>query len=211
MMLKLRKAILASSAIAAVAVALPASASAMSWVSEAKPSAPYDSCTHPAYSHIQQAVESPTTTIHVCPGMYEEQLQIDRAVAIAGEGATVKLPASPQNSTTPCDTGITGYPPNQDAVSICTTGTVSITGLKVEALWPSGTCYESMYGIFVAGGATLKATKVTVDGAGASPINGCQGGVGIEVGTARTEPAEVGHATLNTDTISGYQKNGVTD
>ena len=68
-----------------------------------------------------------------------------------------------------------------------------------------------MYGIFVAGGATLTATEVNVVGAGASPINGCQGGVGIEVGTARTEPSEIGHATLLHDNVSQYMKNGITD
>jgi len=217
-MFKLWKAILASSTIAVAAVALPAAASAnTAWVSNTEtPKPPYNSCTHPGYNHIQQAIEAPTTAIRVCPGTYEEQLQIERPITItAPEGEpVVKLPASPQNSTTPCDKAInpSEYQPNQDAVSICTSGTVSITGLKIEALWPASTCYDSMYGIFVAGGGTLKATKVTVDGAGPTgPIDGCQGGVGIEVGTARTEPAEVGHATLSTDTVSGYQKNGITD
>ena len=59
----------------------------------------------------------------------------------------------------------------------------------MEALWPAGTCYDSMYGIFAAGGGTLKATNVTVVGAGASPINGCQGGVAYQIGTARTNRA----------------------
>ncbi len=210
------QAILASGAVAAVmCIAVPASASATTlWVSPATPSAPYNSCAHPSYSTVQGAINGPGTTIHVCPGTYVEQLQIERPVTITAPetGATVKLPSTPVDSSTSCDTAIHApYQPNQDAVSICTSGTVSISGLKIEAIWPTGTCYGSMYGIFVAGGGTLKATKVTVDGAGPSPIDGCQGGVGIEVGTARTEPAEVGHATLSGDTVSGYQKNGITD
>jgi hypothetical protein len=51
---------------------------------------------------------------------------------------------------------------------------------------------------------------VTVDGGGAFPINGCQGGIGIQVGMAWTSPVEVGHATLAQDTITNYQKNGIT-
>lgn len=47
-----------------------------------------------------------------------------------------------------------------------------------------------------------------LDGAGAFPINGCQGGVGIQVGFANG--GEVGHATLTSDTITNYQKNGIT-
>lgn len=208
------KAFVACAAIAVAIAAVPAVASAnTAWVSNTTPAkAPFNSCTNPGFSSIQAAISSPNTSIHACKGTYEEQLTIERALSIVGEvGTTVKLPASPANSTTPCDTAIQPpYQPNQDAVSICTSGAVSITGLTIEALWPANTCYESMYGVFVAGGATLKATKVTVNGAGASPINGCQGGVAYEIGTARTEPGEVGHATFNGGTVSGYQKNGIT-
>ncbi|HLH14343.1 MAG TPA: hypothetical protein VKV16_06105, partial [Solirubrobacteraceae bacterium] len=89
-------------------------------------------------------------------------------------------------------------------------GTVAITDLTVEAHWPAGTCDDNLYGILVAGGATLKASGVDLDGAGAEPINGCQGGVGIQVGMAWTHPVEVGHARLSGDRVSGYQKNGIT-
>ncbi len=214
MMLNRWKSILAATAITAVsAVALPAMAQANAlWVGSS-PKAPFNSCMNPGYATIQAAVSAPGTTIDVCPGTYTEQIQIERPVSIKAPmgGVKIKLPEPVKNSTTPCDTAITGYQPNQDAISICTSGTVSITGLTLEALWPEGTCYDSMYGIFVAGGATLTATEVNVVGAGASPINGCQGGVGIEVGTARTEPSEIGHATLLRDNVSQYMKNGITD
>ena len=122
------------------------------------------------------------------------------------------LPADPANATTPCDTapGTESYQPDQDEISICTTGTVSISGITVQALWPGGTCYDSLYGILVAGGANLKMSDSTMNGAGADPINGCQGGVGIEIGMNWTTPVEVGHATLNDVTVNQYQKNGVT-
>jgi len=182
------------------------------WVAQTTVKLPHNSCANPGYNTIKEALSSTATTIIVCAGKYTEQVQIERPVSIKapGGGVTIQLPATPVNSTTPCDTELTGSQPNQDAVSICTTGTVSITGIKVEALWPSGTCYDSMYGIFVGDGATLKATDDEVVGAGASPINGCQGGVGIEVGTTRS-PGEVGHATLVGDTVSQYMKNGITD
>jgi hypothetical protein len=147
----------------------------------------------------------------ICKGTYTEQVQIEKGVAISGKpGAVLKLPAAPADSTTPCDTAI-GEPfqPNQDELSICTPGVVSISGLKIEALWPAGFCYDSMYGVFIAGGATLKATSDIIDGAGASPIDGCQGGVALQAGSARTEPNEIGHAVLDKVSISGYQKNGI--
>ena len=86
-----------------------------------------------------------------------------------------------------------------------------MTGITVSAYWPASTCYDSMYGIFVGSGGNLVAKKVAVEGAGV-PLGdsdvGCQGGVGIEVGSARVN--EAGAATLTSTTVSGYQKNGIT-
>jgi hypothetical protein len=198
----------------AVALAVPALASASgSYVSPNPPSAPFDSCAHPRYNSVQAAVEGPGSSITVCAGTYTEQVQIERAVKITAEpGAVLKLPAAPQDSTTPCDTAINPaeFQPNQDELSICSPGKVTITGLTIEALWPAGTCDDSMYGIFVGSGSNLQATGDTIVGAGASPINGCQGGVGIAIGSARTEPSEIATAKLREDNVSGYQKGGIT-
>lgn len=201
---------------------IPATAGAASlYVSNAAPVVTGGkSCTQPNFATIQAALDAlkalPTGTIDICPGTYTEQLTITKPdkLTVAGTAGSAKvvLPASPANSKTTCDEapGTEKYQPDQDAISICTPGTVSITGLKLEARWPEGTCNDSLYGILVAGGATLKATNVTIDGAGAFPINGCQGGVGIQVGMDWTTPVQVGHATLKGDTIENYQKNGMT-
>lgn len=178
------------------------------------------SCTQPNYNTIQGAIDAlkllPNSTVNVCPDTYAEQLTITHPVKLTVAGtagsAKITLPASPVNNNTPCDKAAAeaGFTPDQDEISICSSGTVNITGLKVEAHWPSGTCATSMYGIRVAGGATLQATNVTVDGAGATPINGCQTGVGIQAGTTRTTPSESGSLKLKGVTVSGYQKNGIT-
>jgi hypothetical protein len=178
------------------------------------------SCTQPNFNTIQGAIDAlkslPSGTVDVCPGTYAEQLTITHPVKLTVAGtagsAKITLPASPVNNNTPCDKAAAeaGFTPDQDEISICSTGTVSITGLKVEAHWPNGTCATSMYGIRVAGGATLQATNVTVDGAGATPINGCQTGVGIQAGTTRTTPTESASLKLKGVTVSGYQKNGIT-
>lgn len=179
-------------------------------------------------------------TVEVCTGTYTEQLTITKTVklvAVDGTGtAKVVLPGSPVVSTTPCDAASLhglkklakeekerlerehpgeefpeGEPqPDQDAVSICTGGTVTVTGLTFEPKWAGNTCNDSLYGILVGGGAALKATNVTVDGGGAYPINGCQGGVSVQVGMAWASPVEPGHATLSEDTVTEYQKNGIT-
>ncbi len=206
-------------------LAAPAAANAASvYVSNSSPVVlGGKSCTQPNYATVQGAIDAlkavTNPTINVCPGTYTEQLTIEKALKLSVAGtagsAKVVLPASPINSETACDKaaaegGPHGFPPDQDEISICKAGTVSITGLTVEAKWKGVNCGVSMYGIRVAGGATLKATNVTVAGAGAVPINGCQSGVGIQAGTTRTEPAESGGLTLKGVTVSEYQKNGIT-
>jgi hypothetical protein len=202
-------------------LAAPAAANAASvYVSNSSPVVlGGKSCTQPTYATIQGAINAlesvSNPTINVCPGTYTEQLTIKKALKLSVAGtagsAKVVLPASPQDSKTSCDeaSAKAGYT-NQDGISICTPGTVSITGLTVEAKWAESTCNENLYGILVAGGATLKATNTTINGAGAFPINGCQGGVGIEVGMHWTSPVQVGHATLKGVTVENYQKNGIT-
>jgi hypothetical protein len=213
MMLKLRKAILASSVIAVAAVALPAAASAATLYVGEHASTPGNSCTHTGYTSIQSAITAaaPDSTIDVCKGTYIEQLEVKKQVNLVGkETPIVKLPVAPENSKTACDEAIntaTGGE-DQDLVSICTSKTVTMTGMTLEAKWPAGGCSDSLYGIMVAGGATLNATNVKIDGAGVEG-SGCQGGVGIEVGFGYNID-EVGTASLNKVTVENYQKNGIT-
>jgi hypothetical protein len=188
-----------------------ASASAV-YVSNSAPVVPNGkSCAQPGYSKIQSAISAGGTTINVCSGTYTEQLEITKAaklVAINGAGtATVVMPAAAENSKTACDTMVGEQ---KDEISICTSGTVSITGLNVEAIIPTSDCGGQLYGIFVGGGGTLKSTNMAINGASTNvaDLKGCQYGVAVEVGNKT--PAEVGHATLSKDTVTGYQKNGPT-
>jgi hypothetical protein len=188
------------------------------WVNAAGTVAPSattgTSCASPGFTTIQAAIDvaPANANVHICSGTYAEQLQITSPLSLvsAGSSVTIELPATPVTATTTCDLspGSDLVQPNQDEISICTAGTVGIKGITVEALWPTGLCYDSLYGIYVAGGADLKMTDSEMDGAGAFPLNGCQGGVGIQVGRAKT--AEVGLATLNNVKVFNYQKNGVT-
>jgi pectin methylesterase-like acyl-CoA thioesterase len=127
MKLKRRSAISTSVAAAAcAALALPAMASANTvWVSEATPEAPYNSCSHPGYNSIQQAIDGSATKIEVCTGNYQEQLAIEREVTIVGgTGVHVLLPATTERSTTACDGASEAGDglEDQDLVSVCTTG-----------------------------------------------------------------------------------------
>ncbi len=209
-----RSAVFGAFAALAVMVSVPAVASAATLYVGPVASGAGTSCSGPGYSSVQTAINAASagSTINVCSGAYEEQLTIEKGITIEGSGGvpTVKLPDPAADTTTACDAArnaITGGK-DQDLVSICTSETVSLEKLTLEGKWPSGTCADDLYGVFVGGGGTLDATKVTVNGAGAFPVNGCQGGVGIQVGT--NAGGQVGHATLTKDTVVNYQKNGIT-
>jgi Right handed beta helix region len=203
---------------ATCAVAMPAAASATTlWVSSDPVSAPFNSCEHPGYNHIQKALAGPGTAIHVCKGTYAEQLQIERAVTITGYEATVALPATTSDSSTPCDTASqAASQPDQDAVSICGAFKATLKNLTIDAIWPGEpvgekvSCAYNLNGVLVAGGAELELTGSTVDGAAPQKINGCQYGVGVQVGMSYTAPKSPAKAKLSKDTIDGYQKNGIT-
>src|SRR3984957_7971664 len=176
------------------------------------------SCAAPGYNTIQAAVNAAAAgqQIVVCAGTYTEQLQITKSVEISGIGSvTVQLPAAPSDATTTCDTqmkaGNPGSPAeqDQDEISICGNVKVSLTGITVNAAWAAGTCYDALYGIVVEGGATLRFNQSQIVAAGAVPLNGCQGGVGILAGDSQASPPQVGHLVLTNSTITGYQKNGI--
>ncbi len=197
------------------------------WVNNAVASVPGNgtSCSSPGFATIQAAVTRAETHTHgsilVCPGTYPEQVQVTAPntsltiqPADAHTGVELEVPAVPADSTTSCDTalGTGSYQPDQDGFVVCGTSTthVTVTGLTFNEAWPGGTCDDSLYGILVGGRSSLKMTHSLIVAGGAVPINGCQGGIGIQVGMAWTTPVEIGHATLSNDTISGYQKNGAT-
>jgi hypothetical protein len=203
---------------------VPAGADASTLYVSETPSGNGNSCTHAGFREIQTAIDEaetlPGSTVEVCGGTYGEQLEITGEVRIVGKGNTkVTLPPTIADSNTACDLTIDGLggQPDQDLVSICTKATVGLSGLTLEAKWPADTCDDSIYNTMVGGGATLEASKVSFEGAGVEG-SGCQGGVGVEVGTSglegpssvTTTALEVGHAILSHDTVSDYQKNGVT-
>jgi parallel beta-helix repeat protein len=197
-----------------VAVAGAVSGSSTLWVSNVAAVGNNTSCSRPGYGSVSAALAAAPSgaTIKVCSGTYDEQLAVTQPVAITAVGSvTIAVPASPTDSTTACDTALTSVAPggvDMDGISVCTAGTVKLTGLTVSESVPMLNCSDNLYGILVAGGANLVAKNVTVDGATESPLNGCQLGIGIEVGASSA--SEVGTATLTHVSVSDYQKNGIT-
>ncbi len=195
--------------------AVPAAANAaVVYVSNSAPVvAGGKSCTEPDFAKVQTAISNGSNSIDVCPGTYTEQLEITKSVKLTGVNgsgtATLAMPATgAANSASPCDTMISSE--QKDEISVCTTGTVSLSNLNVQAITETTGCGGEIYGIFVGDGGTLNATNVAVDGASTSVsgLKGCQYGVAVEIGNRA--PAEVGHGVLKKVTVTGYQKNGPT-
>ncbi len=176
---------------------------------------PGTSCSLPGYRTVQSAINAGASgvTIHVCAGTYTEQLRIKKSLSLVGKGSpSIVLPATPVNGTSSCDLASNAAVGDhlQSEIDICGHISVKISGLTVVPKWATSTCSDDLYGILVAGRATLTAQSVAIDGGGAYPINGCQGGIGIEVGMAWTTPVSVGTATLKGVSVKDYQKNGIT-
>jgi hypothetical protein len=206
-------AVLAAVSCTALASAAGAGAATV-YVSNSAPTVPGGkTCAQPAYSTVQAAITAAGDgTVEICPGTYVEQISIAGPVklnAVSGIGtATLAMPADAALSKSGCDT-LDGLE-QIDEISICTSQTVTMTGLDVQAVIPLETCAYGLNGIFVGDGGTLSANSIAVDGASTSLDNykGCQHGIAIEVGSKT--PAEVGHAKLKNVTVSGYEKNGPT-
>lgn len=170
-------------------------------------------------------------TINVCPAKYSEQVTIVRSLVLtrapvpAKNGpVTIELPASVGTNQT---TGLSstncqaldvakGVQRPQSVIEVCSAAlggantkgvSVTIRGVTVAGNWPHSVCYDSLYGIQVGGGATLTLTGSTIQRAGAYPLNGCQGGIGVDVGLSTT--GQIGHAFLTGDTFTSYQKGGI--
>src|SRR3984885_6085471 len=169
---------------------------------------------------------SPRTaaTIEICPGTYSEQVTIlkslvlTRAPVATGLGpVTIQLPAAVGSnqalgvSTTNCqaDDAAQGIAIPQSVIEICSAGPggtnttgvgVAVNDITVQGNWPSTVCYDSLYGILVGGGAGLSLTNSTVEQIGAYPLNGCQGGGGVQVGLSPTD--QIGLASLSSDIVA---------
>ncbi len=159
------------------------------------------SCARPGYNTVQAAVTAAAagSTVKVCAGTYTEQVEITKSLTLTGTGgkATLTLPASPANSVACASTASSQY-----GVDVCGPIHVTLSNLVIDSAWPSGTCNDDLDAVLVAGGATLEFSNSAVTAAGAVPINGCQGGIGVLVTS--------GHLKMSDSAISGYQKNGIT-
>lgn len=164
------------------------------------------------YTSIQSAVNAAHSgdTIQVCPGTYTEQVTVP-----AGEN-NLKL-----NSIKPLAAVIQAPP----TITTSTSGAIvdidgaqntRLTGFTITGPFAPSGCAGNEYGVYVEGGgsADIEQNHITQIGAGptvgSSPLSGCQYGVAIEVGSADPSTETTGSATIESNVIDQYQKNGIT-
>jgi hypothetical protein len=187
-------------------------------------------CSSPGYTSVQTAVDAATNgaTVYLCgTAAFTGPVVINKSITLTGDnGAGIGAPASAFSvdaSRLPAQfTGDNLFLP-QALLVVTGAGTnAKINGLTISGVLPgNGGCAEQEFGILVIGGANVAISNDQVLDIrdSNSSLDGCQFGVGIQVGrkywpTAdfSTFPAEnlAGTAQISNTTVSGYQKNGIT-
>jgi hypothetical protein len=183
------------------------------WVNDDDPNGgiymvPGTSCTNPGYQTIQSAVNAalPGDRINVCPGTYQEQVNIAgpskdniTLVSVTPHAAIIK-------ATTLSVPG-TAY----DIVTIDGARNVTVQAFIITGPLPD-TSFCNLFiltGVRVKGGgsANIRLNHITEIWATTPALRGCQNGIAIAVG--RRFEGQVGQANIIGNTIDKYQKGGI--
>src|SRR5882757_3869301 len=163
-------------------------------------------CPNAQFTHIQDAVDaaSPGDEIHICKGLYVEQVAIRKPLKIDADNGAILMPSSMQANTT----SLFDAAPIATALLVADTTDVSISGLTVDGA-NSGIsqCAPDLIGIsFQNASGELDHIAVRNFTLSAS-LNGCQSGTGIFVqsGNGGFSKVEIDHCTVH-----DFQKNGIT-
>jgi parallel beta-helix repeat protein len=183
-----------------------------------------------SFSTISQAVNSApsvgTTTIYVCPGIYQEQVQIiGKAITLKGvasgsspniSNAAIIEPPAPGGLVTNATSALSN-PPNQpiQAMVLVQNTTATIEDLTIDGTNNMTVGGQDPIGIFYqnASGTVTRNNVIHVQVVGAF---GDQGGLGVyvESGTSSggPNPSQEGPSTvtLSYNNVQDYDKNGIT-
>jgi hypothetical protein len=163
-------------------------------------------CPNAGFTRIQDAIDaaSPGDEIHICKGIYVEQVAIHKSLKIDADSGAILIPSAMQANTT----SLFDAAPIATALLVADTTGVSISGLTVDGV-NSGIsqCAPDLIGItFQNASGELDRTAVRNFKLTAS-LNGCQSGTGIFIqsGNGGVSKVEIDHCTVH-----DFQKNGIT-
>lgn len=189
-------------------------------------------CSSPGFTSVQTAVDdaNPGATVYLCGTTpYAEQVIIIKSLTLTGDaGASIVAP----NPFPLPSTYLARLPSQfvndnlfvpQTVVTVWgASANVKIKNLIIAGVMPgNGGCAEQEFGVLAIAGGTISLTGDQVNDIRDtnSSLYGCQFGVGIQVGRQYWPTSDfstfkvenfVGHATIKTTGVSGYQKNGIT-
>jgi parallel beta-helix repeat protein len=163
-------------------------------------------CPNAGFTHIQDAIDaaSPGDEIHICKGIYVEQVAIHKSLKIDADNGAILIPSAMKANTT----SLFDAAPIATALLVADTTGVSISGLTVDGI-NSGIsqCAPDLIGIsFQNASGELERIAVRNFKLTAS-LNGCQSGTGIFIqsGNGGVSKVEIDHCTVH-----DFQKNGIT-
>jgi parallel beta-helix repeat protein len=163
-------------------------------------------CPQAGFTHIQAAVDaaSPGDEIHICKGIYVEQVSIHKPLDIDADNGAILMPSAMQANTISLLTAA----PFATAVLVAGTTGVSISGLTVDGANNGlSQCAPDLIGITFqnASGAldhvAVRNFKLSMT------LDGCQSGNGIFVQSGN---GGVSNVVIDHCTIHDFQKNGIT-
>src|SRR5260370_22920561 len=163
-------------------------------------------CPNAGFPHIQNAVDAagPGDEIHICKGIYVEQVTIRKPLNISADNGAILMPSTMQANTTSLFDGAA----IATALLVAGTTGVSISGLTVDGVNNGiSECAPDLIGVsFQNASGELKRMAVRNFKLAAS-LNGCQSGTGIFVqsGNGGVSKVEIRHCTVH-----DFQKNGIT-
>jgi hypothetical protein len=163
-------------------------------------------CPNAGFTHIQDAIDaaSPGDEIHICKGIYVEQIKIGKPLDIEADNGAILMPSTMQANTV----SLFDAAPIATALLVADTTGVSISGLTVDGV-NSGIseCAPDLIGItFQNASGELDRIAVRNFKLTAS-LNGCQSGTGIFVQSGNAGVSKVG---IDHCTVHDFQKNGIT-
>ncbi len=163
-------------------------------------------CPNAGFTRIQDAVNaaSPGDEIHICKGVYVEQVKIAKPLDIDADSGAILMPSAMQANTA----SLFDAAPIATALLVMNATSVSISGLTVDGANNGiSACAPDLIGIsFLNASGALDHVAVRNFKLAAS-LNACQSGTGIFVqsGSGGISKVEIDHSTVH-----DFQKNGIT-
>lgn len=185
------------------------------------------SCSTPGYTSVQTAVTAANNgdTVYLCGGQFAEQVFVNKSIILtgdAGSGLTATGTTFSSNASDYPAVFTTSNLHLPQALLVTTGNNVTVNGLKISGPLPgNGGCAEDEYGVLALDGSiNLKNDLVANIQDVNSGLNGCQFGVGVQIGRTYWHTTTWAYATPNPDftasanisgtTVTGYAKNGIT-